>query len=66
MEKVKLTPETYAKLLQNERNLIDIVAELDNAEKCGIDCQRYRAALQAQLAETANLKRFYSPSAGAY
>lgn len=64
MGKIKLTPESYAKLLQNERNLTDIVSELDNAEKCGIDCKRYRGALAAQLSELANMKRFYSPVQG--
>jgi hypothetical protein len=64
MAKIKLSPESYAKLLQNERNLVDIVAEIDNAEKCGIDCERYRGALKAQLAEIAQMKLYYSPVQG--
>jgi hypothetical protein len=61
MERIKLSTDSYAKLLQNERNLTDIVAEIDHAEKCGIECQRYRAALKAQLTETANMKLYYTP-----
>lgn len=61
-DKVKLSQASYAKLLQNERNLTDITAELATAEKCGIDCQNYRAVLQQQLAAIANMKANYSPS----
>lgn len=61
MEKVALSPASYAKLLDAERGLTDVVAEIDTAEKCGIECQNYRASLQAQLAAIANLKAHYTP-----
>lgn len=60
--KFKFSQESYAKLLQNERNLTDMTAELATAEKCGIDCQRYRAVLQQQLATIAQMKANYAPT----
>jgi hypothetical protein len=61
VDKVTLSKDSYSKLLQAERGLTDIVAELDNAEKCGIDCQNYRSSLKMQLATIANMKAFYTP-----
>ena len=61
MEKIALSQESYAKLLDAERGLTAVVSELDTAEKCGIECQNYRASLQAQLATIANLKAHYTP-----
>lgn len=61
MEKVELSPLAYQNLLDAERGLTGIVAHLDNAEKCGIECQNYRASLRAQLAEIQNMKAYFAP-----
>ena len=61
VEQIKLSADTYRKLLDAERGLTDVVAELSKAEKCGIDCQGYRVALQNQLASIAAMKANYSP-----
>lgn len=61
---IQLMPETYQKLLTSERMLTDVVAELDKAEKCGIDCQNYRETLRQQLATMAQLKANYAPKMG--
>lgn len=61
MQNVALTKESYAKLLQAERNLTGIVGELDKAEKCNIDCQGYRSALKAQLEAISNMKLYFAP-----
>jgi hypothetical protein len=58
---MRLSNESFQSLLDAERGLTGIVAELDNAEKCGIECQNYRASLRAQLAEIANLKAYFAP-----
>ena len=61
MAEIALSKESYGKLLDAERQLTSIVTELDNAEKCGIDCQNYREALRNQLAMIANMKAYYTP-----
>jgi hypothetical protein len=61
MSGVELSKENYQKLLDAERGLTDIVSHLDKAEKCGIDCQNYRATLRNQLAEIANMKANFAP-----
>lgn len=63
MNKQSLTPESYQKLLDAERGLTEVVDELSKAEKCGVDCQNYRATLTQQLAVIANIKANYAPKA---
>lgn len=58
---VTLTKETYSKLLEAERGLTDVVAELDKAEQCGIDCQSKREALRNQLQAIQNMKANFAP-----
>lgn len=64
MAGVALSPDNYNNLLEAERRLTSIVSELDNAEKCGIDCQGYRDALRNQLAMISNMKAYYAPKPG--
>lgn len=62
MAKITLTPETYNALLKSERELTDIVSEIEKAEKCGIDCQSKREALRNQLAAIAAMKANFAPA----
>lgn len=39
---IKLPPEAVASLQQSQRELTDLLTEIDKAESCGIDCQLYR------------------------
>lgn len=64
MNGLKLTPETYQKLLDAERGLTAVVGEFEKAEKCGIDCQDKREKLRNQLAMIAQLKANYNPASG--
>lgn len=41
-ERVKLPPEAVASLQQAQRDLQDILPDIEGAESCGIDCQQYR------------------------
>lgn len=61
--KTALTPVAYQKLLDAERGLTALVDELQKAEKCGVDCQNYRASLSQQLATIAQIKANYAPLA---
>lgn len=63
MDDVRLSAEAYQQLLDAERGLTGVMAHLDNADKCGIDCQNYRATLKNQLAEIANIKAHFAPKA---
>lgn len=66
-DKIKLPPESIASLQQSQRELIDILPEIDNAEACGVECQEYRRIhseamdrieqLLARFGATSNRKR---------
>lgn len=57
----QMTPESYSKLLATERNLTDLITEVDKAESCGIECQGYRNSIEAQLNQISLLKQTYAP-----
>jgi hypothetical protein len=48
--KIQLTPEQTNAVNQARRLLNDVVPDMDNMEKCGIDCQQFR--LEKQRIET--------------
>ena len=66
MAEIRLSPERYQELLNAERGLTGIVSDLDKAEACGIECQRYRETLRAQLAAIAAMKQHFAPSNANY
>lgn len=51
----------YAELLQAERDLHDLLPEIDKAEECGIDCQARRADREAALERISAMKKNYKP-----
>lgn len=46
MAKIMLTPERVAELRTAQRNLHDILPEIDRAESCGIECDSYRTMVE--------------------
>lgn len=38
----KLPPGEVAKLKEAQRQLHDVLPEIDKAEECGVECQHYR------------------------
>lgn len=61
VEPYTLSQDLYAKLLQAERDLTDIVKELDKAEACDYDCRELRAMQEQKLAWIAKVKQNYAP-----
>jgi len=59
--KIRLSPESYQGLLVAERNLHDLIPEMDKMEDCGIDCVTYRAALKEMLDRIEKMKLYYAP-----
>ena len=59
--RIVLPPEHVAGLHQSQRELTDLLPELDKAEECGIDCQLYRQSLQEALEQANNLLKNFGP-----
>lgn len=59
-----LSPENYQKVLDAERQLTEVVGDLDKAEQCGIDCQQYRTSLRSQLEMISKVKANFAPKPG--
>lgn len=58
---IRLDQATYNRLLQSERELHDLIAELDKAEECGIDCTAHKADREDALARISAIKKNYAP-----
>lgn len=63
MSKFKLPPERIAALQQAQRDLHDILSDMDEAEECGVDCQNYRMMHQEAAKRIDAILRHYGPSA---
>jgi hypothetical protein len=57
-----LTAAHFDQLTTASRAYHDLLAELDKAESCGIDCQRYRSEAQAAAAQATKLLATYFPN----
>jgi predicted DNA-binding protein (UPF0251 family) len=53
--KIKLSAERVAQLRQAQRQLHDILPEMDAAEQCGIECQQFRSLVQEAQNKITNL-----------
>ena len=62
MSKLKLGKEDMAKLTTAERDLHDILPEMDKAEECGIDCQEFRRMHGEAMSSIEALKRNFGPN----
>lgn len=62
MDHIKLPNEQFAKLLQAERDLHDILPEMDKADECGIDCQEFRRLHSEMMDNIAGLKKNFGPN----
>lgn len=58
---IKLSRELYNKLIEDQRRLSDILAEMDKAEECGIDCQAFRDLHKQALEQNMALAAKYKP-----
>lgn len=61
MSKVQLTNEQYAKLLDAERTIHDILPDLQKLEECDVDCQQFRAQVEQRQRQIAALKQNFAP-----
>lgn len=57
-----LTADDYNKLVAAERELHDMLADLDAQESCGFDCQAFREIRQHQLDQISRIKQAYFPT----
>lgn len=58
---IKIPRQLWSDLLANERKMREAFSEFDKAEKCGIDCNPLRQAVQEQLTIIDNIKAEYGP-----
>ena len=63
MSKIKLTQEQVIALQTAQRELHDIIPEIDKAEQCGIDCQLYRQLQQEATDRISKMIEHFGPSA---
>ena len=61
MAKTRLSPERYRELLKAERDLVDILPDIDDLEACGEDCQAYRDIHRESIDRIGKLKQFFKP-----
>ena len=61
MSKIRLSNEDYASILQAERQLHDILPDIDNAEECGVECQEYRRVHAEYMQQIEKLKAKFGP-----
>jgi len=62
MAKTVLTNEQYAKLLEAERVIHDVLPDLDKLEECGVECQAYREGLRQKQQQIEAIKQNFAPS----
>lgn len=58
-----LSPERAIELAQRQRELHDILPELDKLEQCGVDCTAPHEILRDAQNKIAKLLEFYGPNA---
>lgn len=61
MPEIRLERETYANMLQAERNMQSYSPLFDKLEECGLDCQLFRQMQQETLARSAAIKKHFAP-----
>ena len=59
---IKLTPEQTNAVNAARRLLNDIVPDMDNLEKCGIDCQQLRKEKQQIETGLTNIAHYFGVS----
>jgi len=60
MAPIKLSDALIGELRTNQRTLHDLIAELDKAESCGVDCQEFRRVHQQEHERITALIQHYS------
>ena len=61
MHKLMLPPDKIAELKQRQRELHDILPEIDKLEQCGQDCSAEHEVLQEAQRRITNILKFYGP-----
>jgi ribosome assembly protein YihI (activator of Der GTPase) len=56
-----ISKEEHLGLLEAQRQLTDILPEIDKAEECGIDCQAYRSQHADALQQITNILKNFGP-----
>lgn len=59
MQPFKLPAEAINALREADRELHDILPELDKADQCGIECREYRRVVQEQREQISKLLQNY-------
>jgi len=60
-EPIRLPPEKIAELKQRQRELNDILTEIDKAEQCGVDCTIPHEVRADAAKKIEKLLQHYSP-----
>lgn len=55
----KLPADTLTKLREADRELHDVLSELDKADECGIECREYRRVVKEQREQISKLIQNY-------
>lgn len=61
MSKIKLPPEKITELRQHQRALHDILPELDDVEKCGVDCTPLREMRDTAMDQIEKMITYFGP-----
>ncbi len=62
MKHITIPKEQFAGLLQAERDLHDLLPEIDKAEECGIECQEFRRVHGEVMENITKLKQNFGPN----
>lgn len=63
MAKIKLPVEQQADLMQAERDLHDLIPDLDAFEKCGGDAGPFKAIILDATQRIQNLRKYFGDNA---
>lgn len=61
MAKLTLSPEDVDKLKTAERNVNEVLAEVDKLEDCDVDCRLYREELARIMNTSVKLRKNFAP-----
>lgn len=61
MSKFKFPPEKITELRRHQRELHDILPELDDAEKCGVDCTPLRELRSSAMEQIEKMIQYFGP-----
>lgn len=62
MAKITMSKEQYQNVTKAERQLTDVLPDLDKLEDCGVDCSAAKEHVKQELARASKLKQHFAPN----